>query len=541
MKRVYKICILFLILILVITPSSVFAFTKKETVFTNLDNRGNVIKNIVNNNLSFIGNETEDETILKEVLNISGEEKLNIKSNKITFKTDGKDLTYQGITTKELPIDININYYFNNKKSSFNELKGKKGHITISIDLENNLYNKQYNLHTPFVVTSGLIINGKNNSNIEVTSGTVLNTGTRSIVVGVAAPGLKEDLGLNNNLDNIEIEFDTKNFDLYDIYLVASPKILSSVDIDKLNKLDSAFNDINKLSNGMNKLEDGSKKLTKGTKKLNKGTKKFSEGLYKVLEGSNGLKDGAKKVDNNLSKIISGLEDSKGTLDKKSKKLIEKIGDINEVKNNNSIAINNLESANSMISSNVSEINPALDIASSSFITVITNLHEEGQIDDDTYKTLSSLKTQYDGNVGLITLLEFNNTTIDTLVSSLTTTSSEISTSLSTLDGYLSKLEKEGTSAIAKGSDDLSSGLLELYNGSKKLTKGTKELKFGSKELANGIEKVNKEGISKITDVVNEVSKYKDKIKDLMTLSKKYKGYASSNSDEITFIFKVNK
>lgn len=47
----------------------------------------------------------------------------------------------------------------------------------------------------PFLVLSGLMLDGKDFSNVEAESGQVISDGDRFFVAGFAIPGLREDLG----------------------------------------------------------------------------------------------------------------------------------------------------------------------------------------------------------------------------------------------------------------------------------------------------------------------------------------------------------
>ena len=292
MNKYIKIISLLLIVAILFTPSTIFAFNKKEEIYVNLDSKGTPIKNIVNNTLTDIGikNET-DYSNLKNIKNLTGDEKLNIDGNKISFKGNNS-LTYSGTSLKKLPIKVSIDYYLNNKKIDLNNLKNKKGKVTIDISFENLMYDKNTNLHTPFVVTTSILLNGVN-KNIKVTNGKNINIANKNIILGISAPGLYEDLDNEalKDLDTVSISYDTDSFEENDIYFISSPKLLNKTDIEGIKNLDNVKSSFNKLSNGMNTLEDGSKKLSKGTNDLNKGTKSLSKGLKKALKGSNALKD----------------------------------------------------------------------------------------------------------------------------------------------------------------------------------------------------------------------------------------------------------
>ena len=215
MKK-YIIIALFLLLLF---PINTLAYEKHETVYINLNSNGEVIESKVNNHLKYIPKEEiEDETILKNILNISGNEKYTLNNNKLTFKANGKDITYQGTTDKELPITANIKYYLDDKEISRKDLIGKSGNVKININFKNNSYNNKYNMYTPFVVTTVTMINNDNNTNIEINDGKVVNTGTKNILVGISTPDLYNDIELDElkDMNNIEISFNTTKYEYND-------------------------------------------------------------------------------------------------------------------------------------------------------------------------------------------------------------------------------------------------------------------------------------------------------------------------------------
>ena len=64
----------------------------------------------------------------------------NIPSDgdKLTWATDGEDIYYQGTTDKKLPVSVKLNYYLDGKQMKPSELKGKSGHLKITVDYKNN-------------------------------------------------------------------------------------------------------------------------------------------------------------------------------------------------------------------------------------------------------------------------------------------------------------------------------------------------------------------------------------------------------------------
>ena len=86
---------------------------KEETVYVNLNNEGKAVETISS---IWLHSETplkyvEDNTILKEVINVKGDEIPTFEDDKLIWKSEEKDIYYQGKTDKELPISIEIKYY----------------------------------------------------------------------------------------------------------------------------------------------------------------------------------------------------------------------------------------------------------------------------------------------------------------------------------------------------------------------------------------------------------------------------------------------
>ena len=150
------------------------------------------------------------------------------------------------------------------------DMFGKKGQVKIVMDFKNNdshivnINNEQETLYTPFVVTVGTILSNKNNSNVEITNGKIVNSGSRNILVSVAAPGLYDSLGIEEfkNMDSITITYDTTNYKESSIYIVATPKLLESSDLEVFNKLDNIYSKVDDLQTNMNTIDakkDGAK------------------------------------------------------------------------------------------------------------------------------------------------------------------------------------------------------------------------------------------------------------------------------------------
>ena len=584
MKNINKIISLSLATVLLANPFNTFALTKTETIYSTLGVSGNVKKTTINTKLTDISKgDIEDYTYLENIKNLNGHEKFTRDGEKLTWKSTGKDIFYSGKYNDELPVKVNIKYYLDGEEVKPRDIKGKSGTITMKINFTNNSFDSKSGMYTPFVVSTTMLIDGENNSNISISTGKVVSTGTKNVVTGISAPGLYESTNLSNfkDLDTLTISYKTTDFSTNEIYFVITPKLLSEVDLSTLDKVDNLNSSLNLLQDSMNQLESGANKLNDGTaslkdgvnklnsgtksardgsKKLNDGVSSLNSGIKQSLDGAKALADGTGKVDTNLQTIIAGIKEQENNLTAKSSAMQEQLKQVTELQQNNQATIDKLTTGNQQIAAGVdAKVSKYLDITSNDFSTKLEYAHSNALIDDNTYKTLAA---SYDNNVGLITLLTYNKTSINTMVDSLKSSLSEINTALTTLDGYLSRLQNEGTSmtksgaqslyaglskiyagstTLNSGTESLTSGLEALYSGTQTLVGGTNELSSGTSELANGISKINSEGINQLANYGEKAVNYKNKLKTLTNLSKNYKGFASDNADTTILVYKIAK
>ena len=584
MKNINKIISLSLATVLLANPFNAFALTKTETIYSTLGVSGNVKKTTINTKLTDISKgDIEDYTYLENIKNLNGHEKFTRDGEKLTWKSTGKDIFYSGKYNDELPVKVNIKYYLDGEEVKPRDIKGKSGTITMKINFTNNSFDSKSGMYTPFVVSTTMLIDGENNSNISISTGKVVSTGTKNVVTGISAPGLYESTNLSNfkDLDTLTISYKTTDFSTNEIYFVITPKLLSEVDLSTLDKVDSLNSSLNLLQDSMNQLESGANKLNDGTaslkdgvnklnsgtksardgsKKLNDGVSSLNSGIKQSLDGAKALADGTGKVDTNLQTIIAGIKEQENNLTAKSSAMQEQLKQVTELQQNNQATIDKLTTGNQQIAEGVdAKVSKYLDITSNDFSTKLECAHSNDLIDDNTYKTLAA---SYDNNVGLITLLTNNKTSINKMLGSLKSSLSEINTALTTLDGYLSRLQNEGTSmtksgaqslyaglskiyagstTLNSGTESLTSGLEALYSGTQTLVGGTNELSSGTSELANGISRINSEGINQLANYGEKAVNYKNKLKTLTNLSKNYKGFSSDNADTTIFVYKIAK
>ncbi len=262
----------------------ILAFTKDETVYSNLDGNGEVYQTTVSDHLK----NTDGENILKDlsdlmnIENVNGEQKLEKEGNTLVWEANGEDIYYQGTTKKDLPIECKVKYSLDEEEISKEDIKGKTGKVKITLEFTNkeartvNINGKQKTMYVPFTVACGTVINNEKAKNIEVTNGKAIDNGNKTMVFGIALPGMQESLGISKNKieipNSVSIEMEATDFDLGEIYIFATPKIIEDKDLD-------IFDDLNQMYQKIDTLQSSSKSIKEGADALAEGMNTLKEGM----------------------------------------------------------------------------------------------------------------------------------------------------------------------------------------------------------------------------------------------------------------------
>ena len=185
--------------------SSVSNTDKDETVYVFSDASGNKDHILVSSWLKNSDGSAviRDEANLTNITNVLGDEKFTQSGSDITWQADGNDIYYQGSSAQVTPVEVKLTYYLNDKEVSPEEIAGKDGRVKIRFDYTNHtsekvkVGQKEETVSVPFVVMSGMVLPIEHFSNVEVTNGKIISEGNKMIVAGMALPGLKESLRLD--------------------------------------------------------------------------------------------------------------------------------------------------------------------------------------------------------------------------------------------------------------------------------------------------------------------------------------------------------
>ncbi|WP_281532189.1 hypothetical protein [Anaerocolumna aminovalerica] len=302
--------------------------SKDETVYVIAGANGTAKKIIVSEWIknAIASEKIQDETELENVINIKGDESYTTEGDNIhVWDAQGNDIYYRGNIKKELPVNIDISYKLDGSAISAEELEGKSGKVTIRFDYTNNQYEmmnidgKQEKMYVPFSVLTGMVLNNDNFRNIEVTNGRLMNDGDRTVIAGIAFPGLSDNLNLKKDTfeipDNVEITADVTDFEMAATISIVTNELFHNVDLDNVDSLDDLSGSLDELTDAMNQLIDGSFELYDGLSTLLDksgemvdGINQLTTGAKKLSEGTGELGDGAAKLQDGAAKLASGLD-----------------------------------------------------------------------------------------------------------------------------------------------------------------------------------------------------------------------------------------
>lgn len=287
---------------------------KSETVYAVMDADGNTTDVSVSEWLKNEGksNNLSDYSNLKNIKNTSGDEKMSRDGNKLVWAAKGKDIHYTGDYDGELPVKVKVSYYLNGTKVSADEIAGKKGNVKIRFDYDINDSVKEngYSLTRPYAIVSAVVLSNDNFTNVTVNNGKAVNDGNSTAVVGIALPGMSDNLQIDelDIPDHVTINAKTTNFEIDGTYTVADSGFMNDMDT---TKLDDAAGQVDELESALDKLSDASKKLVNGSSKLAKGANKLADSSSQIEEGTETLKDGTESMKTGSKDLKTGTGDLK--------------------------------------------------------------------------------------------------------------------------------------------------------------------------------------------------------------------------------------
>ncbi|WP_300276828.1 hypothetical protein [Peptacetobacter sp.] len=537
-KSIASVCTL---AILTASASPVFAessyIKKDETVYTILKKDGTVEKNIVSEWLSGDGSldKINDESILKDIKNVKGDEKPTIDGDKVTWDTTKEDLYYQGKTDKQLPITTDIEYELNGRSVTADEIKGQSGNLKVTIRLKNNesrnvrINGENRTVYVPFVTATEILMPRKNFKNIKSNTGKVVDDGKTSAITAISSPGLESSLNMGGDFNKlfdkigstITIEADAYNFEAPEIMIAATPDISALDDIDSNTNMNDISNMIDKLKKSGKELLNGTEQLYKGTSTLANNYEKFDAGTQKLSSGIGTLTDGVGLMGRNIpvlsdgaQKLMNGIERLNAGQDKfttgvsmfieNTENVYSAYSDIDNGIKNAAAGASKLSGALSGASSggSISELSGSIsknkELASGIVSAAQTIINDENASEESkaaAQKIVSAAQT----SIAISSKQEEAVGNAASAVSSAKSGLAEASTAAKQLSSGLNQLSEgssqykskfgqliEAGNVLRENSGKLEGSTDKLYEGSQKLYNGTTQLQSGANQLVAG-------------------------------------------------------
>ncbi len=296
-------------------------FSKEESVYVKADASGNVKKTTVSEWLKNPEKGTiSDTSELKDIKNVKGDETFETGSNNnVSWKSEGNDIYYQGTIDKELPVDVKVSYKLDGKSISPKDLKGKSGKVEIQFSYDNkskqtvNVNGEDVEMYTPFTMVSAMMLSSDEYSNVSVENGKLISDGDKNIVVGVAFPGLANDLNLKDldmDIDipeTVTITADVKDATVGTSITMASAELMNEFGLNDIDSFDDLQDSIDDLEDATNQLVDGSKEAADGSKELADGAGTLNDGAGTLASGAGTLADGVNTLNEKSGTLVSGV------------------------------------------------------------------------------------------------------------------------------------------------------------------------------------------------------------------------------------------
>ena len=570
------------------------SFSKSETVYAVMNGDGSIKSTTVSEHLysaAGLANVT-DKTTLTDIQNTESDAEFTQNGEELVWNTNDTDVYYKGNTDKALPIDVKVTYALDGQEAALEDIIGKSGHLTVTVNLKNNetdtvnVNGKDRTIVTPLITAVGVIL-GEDASNVTAEHGMIESAAKSSVAAFVTLPGVKDSLSglLPDEVDSIEdylqdtvtVEADVEDFTCPQV-MVACATSTAALGTDNVFDLSS----INDLTDGINQLNDAMSQLMDGASQLVDGTSQLAGGVLALLDGANTLNNGAAALDDGLGQLTNGLDTlsannaalnagaqqvADGVLASANKTLKEGgLIDEDMTWSNYEAVIDNILTMNdkTLAAGRKKMVRTIWEQAPS---------FKDSQLDLALY--LSATKTNHDleaalklmqnfdasmltGALEMVTNADAKNTAKAELkyqvensqdmadVRALKTSLSQIQFFVSSVNQYTAGVQTaaDGAHSAKDGSAQLAAGTKTLYDGVNTLNTGAGQLNDGAGRLNDGLNQFNEEGISKLTgaldqDQLHGLKTVLDEMTDRLNDYTSFAGAPDDAESSVKFVYKT--
>ena len=570
------------------------SFSKSETVYAVMNGDGSIKSTTVSEHLysaSGLANVT-DKTTLTDIQNTESDAEFTQNGEELVWNTNDTDVYYKGNTDKALPIDVKVTYALDGQEAALEDIIGKSGHLTVTVNLKNNetgtvnVNGKDRTIVTPLITAVGVILGG-DAANVTAEHGMIESAAKSSVAAFVTLPGVKDSLSglLPDEVNSIEdylqdtvtVEADVEDFTCPQVMVACAT---STAALGTSNVFD--LSSINDLTDGINQLNDAMSQLMDGASQLVDGTSQLAGGVLALLDGANTLNNGAAALDDGLGQLTNGLDTlsannaalnagaqqvADGVLASANKTLKEGgLIDEDMTWSNYEAVIDNILTMNdkTLAAGRKKMVRTIWEQAPS---------FKDSQLDLALY--LSATKTNHDleaalklmqnfdasmltGALEMVTNADAKNTIHEELkyqiknsqdiadVRALKTSLSQIQFFVSSVNQYTAGVQTaaDGAHSAKDGSAQLAAGTKTLYDGVNTLNTGAGQLNDGAGRLNDGLNQFNEEGISKLTgaldqDQLHGLKTVLDEMTDRLNDYTSFAGAPDDAESSVKFVYKT--
>ena len=469
---------------------------KDETVYVLARADGSVEKIIVSDWVQNTqgGDTIHDVTRLTDIENVKGSETCTLGGdNTCVWDARGNDIYYQGEIDKELPVSVAVSYSLDGQPVTPEELAGKSGRVSIRFDYTNHQYElmdiggRQEKIYVPFAMLTGVLLDNEVFSNVSVSNGKIVNDGDRTIVAGLAFPGLQDSLGLDRDtLDlpgYVEITADVEGFVLETTVTLAANGLFNDMAYESGGlggldgKLDELTDAMAQLINGSSRLYDGRCTLLDSSKELVSGIDRLAAGAAQLKQGADGLSAGASQLQAGAAALSQGLDalaQNNGTLNGGAAQVFQTLLSTADAQ----LAAAGVQAPELTVENYAQVLDGVIAAAGGS----------------PAAQQVAALKASLDSYNGFYQGLQ----SYTAGVAQSAAGAGELNTGISSV--------KDGADSLSAGAGQLYDGILTMQNSAPALIDGVTQLRDGAMELSDGLKEFNEKGVRKLVDAVKAVS-----------------------------------
>ena len=570
------------------------SFSKSETVYAVMNGDGSIKSTTVSEHLysaSGLANVT-DKTTLTDIQNTESDAEFTQNGEELVWNTNDTDVYYKGNTDKALPIDVKVTYALDGQEAALEDIIGKSGHLTVTVNLKNNetgtvnVNGKDRTIVTPLITAVGVILGG-DASNVTAEHGMIESAAKSSVAAFVTLPGVKDSLSglLPDEVDSIEDYLqDTVTVEA-DVTELTCPQVMvacatSTAALGTSNVFD--LSSINDLTDGINQLNDAMSQLMDGASQLVDGTSQLAGGVLALLDGANTLNNGAAALDDGLGQLTNGLDTlsaNNAALNAGAQQVADGVlASANKTLKEGGLIDEDMTWSNyEAVIDNILTMNDKT-LAAGRRKIVRTIWEQEPSFKDsqlDLALYLSATKTNHDleaalklmqnfdasmltGALEMVTNADAKNTIHEELkyqiensqdmadVRALKTSLSQIQFFVSSVNQYTAGVQTaaDGAHSAKDGSAQLAAGTKTLYDGVNTLNTGAGQLNDGAGRLNDGLNQFNEEGISKLTgaldqDQLHGLKTVLDEMTDRLNDYTSFAGAPDDAESSVKFVYKT--